>query len=122
MKEYDNLRNEILAEDCIRRLQELINYIERLKNFVRPAMDRGFGRGIVTKALTLIQMKAKEIATLGETALSASNTNKGALMRAELDAAKSTFDAYVEFTKELILTEPTEFENQRLFMKGRFER
>lgn len=121
--QYDTLRNEILAEDCIKRLQELMSYMERLKNFVRPAMGRGFGRGIVTKVLTRrFQMKAKEIATSGETALSALNTTKANLMRAELVATKSSFDAYAESTQELIMTEPTEFETQWLSMKGRFER
>ncbi len=117
IEEYNDLRNESLAEDIIKRLREIERHMVTLKPFVRTSMGRGFERSIVDIPLPLIYAKMGEMIKMGETLTEASNSKKSALMKAELASIKSSLELYVKTFKELIMTEPTKTENLEIFKR-----
>lgn len=120
LSEYENLRNETLAEHMLIRLREMEKYSEKIKSFVREAIKRGFDRDIVEHALPIFHVKVTEMIEIAETAIAAtSNSSKASIMRTEIGTVKSSLESFVKTIKELVMTEPVKTENQRLFTNRR---
>jgi len=118
MQEYEELRNETLAEHMLIRLREMEKYSQHIKHFARVSISRGFTREIVEHALPLYHAKCTEMIDIAETAISVSSSSgKAAIMRTEIETVKSSLESFVKTIKELVMTIPTETENQRLFAK-----
>lgn len=120
IKEYEELRNETLAEHMLIRLREMERYSEKIKQFVRESINRGFDRGIVEHALPIYHTKVTEMIEIAETAISASsNSGKAAIMRTEISTVKSSLESFIKTIQNLVMTVPTQTENQRLFTRRR---
>ena len=112
---FENIRNEILCEDIIKKLRPAIEqYAIEVRRFIRTSMFRGFDRTMIRHSIAVFQVEIMSLVAMAEDALVLSNSPKTKILESELQALKTSIGVFVKTSVKVILEEP-EIDNQMFF-------
>lgn len=112
---FENIRNEILCEDIIKKLRPAIEqYAVEVRRFVRESMFRGFDRNMIRHSIIVFQVEIISLITMAEDSLVLSNSPKTRMLESELQALKTSIGVFVKTSEKIILEKP-EIDNQMFF-------
>jgi hypothetical protein len=112
---FENLRNEILCEDIIKKLRPAIEqYAIELRRFTRTSMVRGFDRNMIKHSIAVFQVEIMSLIAMAEDALVMSNSPKANILESELQTLKTSIGVFVKTSEKVILEKP-EIDNQMFF-------
>ena len=112
---FENIRNEILCEDIIKKLRPAIEqYAVEMRLFVRTSMVRGFDRNMIRHSIAVFQVEIMSLVAMAEDSLVLSNSPKTKILESELQALKTSIGVFVKISEKIILEKP-EIDNQMFF-------
>lgn len=112
---FENIRNEILCEDIIKKLRPAIEqYAVEMRLFVRTSMVRGFDRNMIRHSIAVFQVEIMSLVAMAEDSLVLSNSPKTKILESELQALKTSIGVFVKTSEKIILEKP-EIDNQMFF-------
>lgn len=112
---FENIRNEILCEDIIKKLRPAIEqYAVELRRFIRTSIVRGFDRNMIRHSIAVFQVEIMSLIAMAEDSLVLSNSPKTKILESELQALKTSIGVFVKTSEKIILEKP-EIDNQMFF-------
>jgi len=103
----ENIRNEILCEDIIKKLRPAIEqYAVEVRRFIRTSLIRGFDRNMIRHSITVFQVEIMGLVAMAEDSLVLSNSPKTKILESELHALKTSIGVFVKTSEKVILEEP----------------
>lgn len=112
---FENIRNEILCEDIIKKLRPAIEqYAVEMRRFIRTSMIRGFDRTMIRHSIAVFQVEFMSLIAMAEDSLVLSSSPKTKILESELQALKTSIEVFVKTSEKIILEKP-EIVNQMFF-------